>query len=238
MGSNTIGAPVAMRSLAQPSAAAKAGCLSGSAIGDYGSGSTLARFSSSNTAPFVCEEELGDHLAVVPGGVEADVTDTGPRFLHETAQLVGIVPHLSANQCDEYVSPYWQGHRGIVVRVSEGRTAARASVRCGSTYSSMSLPAGTDGVAAELVQKSYCHDREGKPKQGQHTVTGIEPGGWYWIKGERNAAVAPLVCADLLGGPRVVRPDGVDHESTDYGTFFQNDEKLMGVVPHLFPEQP
>ena len=188
-------------------------------------------------APLVCSEALGGPPAVIPGGVTADLTDNGTWFRHDTAQLVGIVPHLAENECSEYVTPYWHGNGGIVVRPAEGRESVRVRVQCGRTYSTMTPSAGGDGVIAELVRKSYCTDNEGNPKQGRLTVTGADPGGWYWISGERNAAVGPLMCADLLGGAGAVDPGGVASRATDDGTFFKHHtENLIGVVPHVASE--
>ena len=185
-------------------------------------------------APFVCSEALGGPRAVVPGGVVADATDDATFFKHDTARLVGIVPHLAGNECSEYVSPYWQGDGGVVLRPAEGRSTAKVSVRCGGTWSTITMSPGADGVAAELVRKDYCTDDEGEPRQGRLTVTDAAPGGWYWIDGERNAAVAPLMCADLLGGPAAVDPGGVFSQTTEDGTYFSHDvERLIGVVPHV-----
>ena len=185
-------------------------------------------------APFVCSEDLGGPRAVVPGGVVAEATDDATWFRHDTARLVGIVPHLEGNECSEYVSPYWQGDGGVVVRPAEGRSTVRVRVQCGRTWSTLTASAGEDGVAAALVRKDYCTDDEGEPRQGKLTVTGAAPGGWYWISGERNAAVAPLMCADLLGGPAAVDPGGVFSQSTEDGTYFSHDaDRLIGVVPHV-----
>ena len=187
-------------------------------------------------APFVCSEALGGPDAVVPGGVSAEATDDGTLIRHDTARLIGIVPHLAGNDCGEYVTPYWQGNGGVVVRPAEERETVRVRVQCGSTYSTMTPSAGEDGVIAELVRKSYCTDDEGNPKEGRLTVAGAAPGGWYWIRGERNAAVGPLMCAGLLGGPAAVDPGGVTSRTTEDGTFFQRDTgKLIGVVPHVAP---
>ena len=188
-------------------------------------------------APLVCSETLGGPGAVVSGGVTADVRDDGTLFRHDTARLIGIVPHLKGNECSEYVTPYWQGDGGVVVRPAEGRETVRVRVQCGRTWSTMTPSAGEDGVVAELVSKSYCTDDEGKPKQGRLTVTGAAPGGWYWISGERNAAVAPLMCADLLGGPVAVDPGAMTSRATEDGTYFKQDtSRLIGVVPHLSPK--
>ena len=187
-------------------------------------------------APLVCSEALGGPPAVVPGGVTADATDDGTLIRHDTARLIGIVPHFAGNDCGEYVTPHWQGDGGVVVRPAEGRETVRVRVQCGRTYSTMTPSAGEDGVIVELVRKSYCTDDEGNPKQGRLTVTGAAPGGWYWIDGEANAAVAPLMCADLMGGPEAVDPGGVVSRATEDGTYFKHDtSRLIGVVPHLAP---
>ncbi len=189
-------------------------------------------------APFVCREDLGGPKAVVPGGVVANATEDATWFKHDTARLVGIVPHLKGNECSKYVSPYWQGNGGVVVRPAEGRTTAKVRVQCGATWSTLTASPGADGVAAELVRKDYCTDDEGEAKQGKLTVTGAAPGGWYWIDGERNAAAAPLMCADLLGGPAAVDPGGVFSRATEDGTYFSHEtSRLIGVVPHLAPDR-
>ena len=188
-------------------------------------------------APLVCSQALEGPSAVVPGGVTAEATDQGTLIRHDTARLIGIVPHLAGNDCAEYVTPYWQGDGGIVVRPAEGRETVRVRVQCGRTYSPMTPFAGEDGVITELVRKSYCTDDEGNPKEGRLTVTGAAPGGWYWIQGEANAAVGPLMCADLLGGPAAVDPGGVNSRATDDGTFVEHEiDRLIGVVPHLAPK--
>ena len=188
-------------------------------------------------APLVCSDALEGPPAVVPGGVTTDVTESGTLVRHDTARLIGIVPHLAGNDCAEYVTPYWQGDGGVVVRPAEGRETVRVRVQCGRTYSTMTPSAGEDGVISELVRKSYCTDDKGNPKQGRLTVTGAAPGGWYWIRGEVNAAVGPLMCADLLGGPAAVDPGGVNSRATDDGTYVEHEvDRLIGVVPHLAPK--
>jgi hypothetical protein len=63
-------------------------------------------------------------------------------------------------------------------------------------------------------------------------LTGAAPGGWYWQHGDRNAAVAPLVCAEALGGPRAVVPGGVTADVTDNGTLIRHHTaRLIGIVP-------
>ncbi len=93
-------------------------------------------------------------------------------------------------------------------------------------------------MIAELVRKDYCSDDEGNPIQGRLTVTGAALGGWYWVSGERNAAAAPLMCADLLGGPAAVDPGGVISRATEDGTYFSHDtNRLIGVVPHIVSDR-
>ncbi len=50
----------------------------------------------------------------------------------------------------------------------------------------MTIEAPDGGVAAALVRRDFCTDDEGIPKQGRLTVTGADPGGWYWVSGERT----------------------------------------------------
>ena len=189
-------------------------------------------------APLVCSEDLDGPRAVVPGGVEAEATDTGTWFKHDTARLVGIVPHLAGNECSEYVTPYWQGNGGVVVRPAAGRERVSVRVQCGRMWSTMRPTPGADGVVVALVRADFCTDDEGNPKQGSLTVTDAAPGGWYWVSGERNAAVAPLMCADLLGGPAAVDPGGVSSRATEDGTYFSHDtNRLIGVVPHIVPDR-
>ena len=105
-----------------------------------------------------------------------------------------------------------------------GRTSVR--VTCGGTTTEYEAE---DGLVTRLVTGSC---------PGGLRLDGAAPGGWYWIDGERNAAVAPLMCADLLGGPAAVEPGGVFSQSTDDGTYFNHDtEKLIGVVPHVALER-
>ncbi|MXX75302.1 MAG: hypothetical protein F4210_05770 [Holophagales bacterium] len=185
-------------------------------------------------APLLSLQELGGGQAVVPAGVTVDTTGNGTWISHGTARLVGIVPHLAANECSEYVTPFWQGHGGIVARPIAGRSGISVRVQCGRTWSTSSFEAGDDGVVAELISAPFCMDSDGSPKQGRLAVTGADPGGWFWINGERNAAVAPLVCPGLLGGPAANVPAGVTHQQDDDGTWFKHDiDRMIGVVPHL-----
>ena len=184
-------------------------------------------------SPSALADDL-DEPVVIPGGVETSASATGTRIFHETSRLVGIVPHLADNVCAEYIAPCWRGHGGLVVQPAPGRESVAVTVQCGRTYSTQRLVAGEDGIAADLIEKPYCHDNNGNPKLGKLTVTGAEPGGWYWIDGDRNAAVSPLVCADLLGGPDAVDPGGVVVERSLNCTHFDHDANgLIGIVPHL-----
>ena len=94
--------------------------------------------------------------------------------------------------------------------------------------------ANDDGLIVQLVRRGACTDDDGNPVRSEVSVTDIEPGGWYWIDGPRNAGVAPLVCPGLLLGPAATVPVGVDEDEADDGTLFEHHvARLIGVVPHL-----
>ena len=188
-------------------------------------------------APLLPLAALTDDLddpVVIPGGVETSASETGTRLYHETSRLVGIVPHLADNVCSEYVAPCWRGHGGLVARARPGRSTVRIQIECGRTRSWEHPSAADDGIVTTLIEQSSCFDADRNPKLGQLTVTGAEPGGWYWISGDRNAAVSPLVCADLLGGSRATNPGGVVVRRDSQCSHFEHEaNRLIGVVPHL-----
>ena len=79
------------------------------------------------------------------------------------------------------------------------------------------------------------------PAQCQGEFSGIRGGGWYCVNGERNAAVAPLVCEGRLAGVAAAVPGGVKTSRAAFGTgslFVHDTQRLMGIVPHLpgFPD--
>ena len=197
-------------------------------------------------APLVSEVDLGGAVATIPAGVEAEVTDNGTFFEHEVARLIGIVPHLprpGAGACGEYVSPYWRGTGGIVVKPTDGESAELRTTCRGET-TTQTLQANDEGLIVQLLRgdgngnananANSCTDASGNPMSSELSFKGVRPGGWYWVDGPRNAAVAPLVCRDLLVGPAATVPAGVDADAADDGTLFEHEvASLIGIVPHL-----
>ena len=56
------------------------------------------------------------------------------------------------------------------------------------------------------VSRPMCMTEDGQPIEGEMTFEGIDGGGWYWVNGDRNVAVAPLVCESHLSPE--LRPPG------------------------------
>ena len=147
-----------------------------------------------------------------------------------------------------WLAPYWQGAGGFVVRPTDGRSALVRLQCAGRRYTSREY-AGDDGLIVRNVQG--CFGVDGLPLVGDLTLEGIEDGGWYWINGNRNVAVAPLVVkASLDGELRPPVPEGLTaspsgdsrfiREATGrlYGTFVVHEVTgLMGIVPHLVDMQ-
>ena len=191
-------------------------------------------------APLVSEVELGGDAAAIPAGVETDVTANGTFFEHEAGRMIGIVPHLptpDADACSEYVSPYWRGAGGIVVKPTDGESA-KLRTTCGGWNATQTLLANDEGLVVQLLRgdssSTACTDDAGNPMRGELSFEGVRPGGWYWVNGPRNAAVAPLVCRDTLNGPAATVPVGVDADEGNDGTLFEHDvAMLIGIVPHL-----
>ncbi len=193
-------------------------------------------------APLVSEVELGGVAATIPAGVETDATANGTFFEHEAGRMIGIVPHLptpDADACSEYVSPYWRGTGGIVVKPTDGEFA-KLRTTCGGWNVTQTLQANDDGLVVQLLRgdggsrANSCTDDAGNPMRGELSFEGVMPGGWYWVNGPLNAAVAPLVCRDMLNGPSATVPGGVRAHEADEGTLFEHDvAMLIGIVPHL-----
>lgn len=139
---------------------------------------------------------------------------------------------VTKSSCERHVTPYWHGTGGFVVKPVNGRSAT-IIVHCDIVANSpVELYADSDGLIVQLLSDG-CGTRE-KPWRGTITFEGIEDGGWYWVKGELNAAVAPLLCREDLGGPVAIVPGGVTEKVMTNGTFFKHDTaKLIGIVPHL-----
>lgn len=195
-------------------------------------------------APLVCSEDLGGGAAPLePGGVQTLPSrfGTGTLFVHDTQGLMGIVPQLSptgragAPNCDRFVAPFFRGKGGFVARPEADRVA-EVIVRRDNAVTRKRLTPGADGLAVQLLSDSLCTDANGEAVECQVSFTGIGGGGWYWVNGDRNAAVAPLVCEGRLAGSAAAVPGGVDTSRAAFGTgslFVHDTQRLMGIVPHL-----
>lgn len=196
-------------------------------------------------APLVCSEDLGGGEAPLdPGGVQTLPSSfgTGTLFVHDTQGLMGIVPRLSPTgsgatpSCERYVAPFFRGRGGFVARPEAGQTA-EVMIERGSSIERAPLSPRSDGFAVELLSDSLCSDADGEPVECRVSFTGIGAGGWYWVNGDRNAAVAPLVCEESLNGTPALQPGGVETSRAAFGTgtlFVHETQRLMGIVPHVF----
>ena len=109
-------------------------------------------------------------------------------------------------------------------------------ITCSGETTTQTLQANDDGLVVQLLREdsNSCTDAAGNPIASEVSVEGARPGGWYWIDGLLNAAVAPLVCRDLLDGPAAAVPVGVDADEADDGTLFEHQvAQMIGIVPHL-----
>jgi hypothetical protein len=148
--------------------------------------------------------------------------------------------------CQSLIAPYWHGAGGFVARPSDGRSA-NVRVRCGGASYENREYAGDDGLIVRLIPDGRCMSQDGRPLLGEVTFEGVEPGGWYWVNGDRNVALAPLACEESLTSDlRPPVPDGVmARPSGDarfvrsvtgrlYGTFMHHASSgFVGIVPHL-----
>ncbi len=148
--------------------------------------------------------------------------------------------------CESRVAPYWRGTGGFAARPSDGRSAV-LRLRCGGASYSSREYAGDDGLIVRAVRPSTCIAQDGQPLWGELAIEGIEDGGWYWINGDRNVALAPLVCESSLNpGLRPPVPAGITaYPRGDrrfvltvagrlHGTLMTHDRTgFMGIVPHL-----
>ena len=186
-------------------------------------------------APLACGSSLQGTPATLVGGIATTVTDTGTFIRHDTAKLIAVVPHI-AQEGDVLHAPYWRGYGGIVGEPKAGQSID-VTVECAGEAVTNVYDA--DGVIAELIRVPSCKDEDDNPVVGTMSVTGMKAGGWYWVSGERNAAVAPLLSAAQLEGavPAVV-PGGVAVDVGPNGTFIEHDTaKLIAIVPNVKYEQ-
>lgn len=145
-----------------------------------------------------------------------------------------------------HVAPFWRGSGGFAVRPTDGRSAV-LRIRCGhSNYESREF-AGQDGLIVRLVRLPQCSSPEGDRLLGELTFEGIDDDGWYWIHGDYNAAVAPLVRESSLRPElRPPIPDGVTASPSGdqrfvlsvtgrlWGTLVDHDTNgFIGIIPHI-----
>ncbi|MXX61150.1 MAG: hypothetical protein F4112_07440 [Holophagales bacterium] len=145
-----------------------------------------------------------------------------------------------------WIAPYWHGTGGFVARPADGRSAM-VRLECGGLRHGNREYAGADGLIVRAIQRDACVGGDERPLQGELTFEGIEDGGWYWINGDRNVAVAPLVVeASLNSGLNPPVPGGVSASPMGdsrfvrsvtgrlYGTLMVHEGNgFMGIVPHL-----
>ena len=186
-------------------------------------------------APLACGSSLQGTPATLVGGITTTVTDTGTFIRHDTAKLIAVVPHI-AQEGDVLHAPYWRGYGGIVGEPKVGESIG-VTVECAGEAVTNVYDA--DGVIAELIRVPSCKDEDDNPVAGTMSVTGMKAGGWYWVDGDRNAAVAPLLsAAQLEGGVSAVIPGGVTVDEGPNGTFIDHDTaKLIAIVPKVKYEQ-
>ena len=147
-------------------------------------------------------------------------------------------PETGASSECRKVAPYWHGTGGIVVRPSDG-VSATVEIKCGRWRSRFREYASQDGLVVRLISAPICQDDVGQPIEGQLSVDGISPGGWYWISGDRNAAVAPLVCEGSASGAVAAVPGGVTAVTQEGGTWvLHHTSRLTGIIPHLVAGRP
>ena len=128
--------------------------------------------------------------------------------------------------CTTRVAPYWRGTGGIVLEPANGRSVDM-TLSCDGRTKEETLYARDDGLIVQLLGESLaCRSA------GTLSFEGAEPGGWYWINGNRNAAVSPLVCEDSEPTHRALDPGGVSLERNGRGAFVSHDmSKVIAVLP-------
>ena len=147
----------------------------------------------------------------------------------------GTRPVDPNSSCDRHVAPFWQGTGGFAVRPLPGRRYADVEIQCGENRLDERLYLNDDqNVIVQSLGKSDCMDADGSPVHGFVAFEGIQDGGWYWVNGPRNAAVAPLVCEEMLGGPDATVPGGVEIKWSARGTFISHETgRMIAIIPHI-----
>ncbi len=193
-------------------------------------------------APLVCADELDGAEALDPGGVAVTRSEHGTAtlFVHDAQKLMGIIPHLAspaaANSCQERVAPIFRGGGGYVLKPASGASPVVTFEDGGSTETRNLDVRPEDGLAVGLLSSPLCPGAADRPVACRVSFSGVEDGGWYWVNGDRNAAVAPLVCAEQLGGAGALDPGGVAVTASTRGTgtlIVHETQNLMAIVPHL-----
>ena len=196
-------------------------------------------------APLICEDELGGSEALDPGGVSITRSEHGTAtlFVHDAQKLMGIIPHLAPaaggpNSCQERVAPIFRGEGGYVLKPASGESPVLTiEEEPGGRTESRNLDVRPeDGLAVGLLSSPLCPGAVDQPVVCRVSFSGVEDGGWYWVNGDRNAAVAPLVCAEQLGGASALDPGGVAVTASTRGTgtlVVHETQSLMAIVPHL-----
>lgn len=170
-----------------------------------------------------------------------------------SALLAGLSV-LQAQTCNAYVAPFFQGQGGIVVQPTGSQVTFDVSAPgkvsqpyVVSTIPGVTLVQGVNlGGGGDLVLDMCTNTSGSGPVECRLAVEGIESGGWYWMnawgirsgsgKVVRNAATAPFICEDQLGGRAALEVDGVTETRSVYGTgtlLVHDNVDLMGIVPHL-----
>ena len=205
-------------------------------------------------SPLLCEESVGGGVpALDPGGVDVTRSSfgTGTLFLHHAQGLMGIVPHFTededtagedADGCRVHVAPYFEGRGGFVARPVNGRSMEVTIEDALNIFvpQTETVFTRTDGLVVQLLDSALCFDpldlfARQLPMECRVSFKGIQGGGWYWVNGDRNAAVAPLVCEERLGsGVAALDPGGVETKRSVFGTgtlFLHHTQGLMGILP-------
>ena len=187
----------------------------------------------------------------IPAGASVRVSYTkGAKPLRTEAgaeiESFGLTVFGDPPVCPSRVTPYWHGTGGFAVRPTDGESAMVRIECAGRSYTSREH-AGEDGLIVRTVSQPMCTAEDGRPIEGEMTFEGIDGDGWYWVNGDRNVAVAPLVCEESLNpelrppvpGGVTARPAGdrrfvLSVRGTWHGTLMVHDESgFMGIVPHL-----
>lgn len=148
-------------------------------------------------------------------------------------------PRLYA--CEVRVAPFFWGTGGFVARPVNGN-AIELVISRASNETRQTLYARSDGLVVQLLTSSLCTDPEGAPVECWVQVRGAEPGAWYWVNGQKNAAVAPFLCEDQMSRQWLSPdPGGVQTTRSIWGrgTLFVHDRQgLMGILPHVVDSGP